>query len=282
MLIAGTKNHQYGNALFQYNSQNHLMTYLGQNNHLVKFPIRFKYKENELRQKLSLQSGTFNKNIAYHLENHGEYFLIKAIMDLTVDQRFFMSDTSIGTIGLDINVKHFALTEIDSKGNIVRIKKIKYDVSNKTNHQRTHILREKAKDIINFCNQSNKVLVIENLNFEETKLHMSYDASKKLKKCLNEFAYRSIIQAITSRALKCKIKTYQISPAYTSVIGYLKYSKEKGLSSHFSAAYVIARRGKGLKEKINKKYRVMLSEKQKKQPYDKQWADIYKVICIHP
>jgi hypothetical protein len=52
----------------------------------------------------------------------------------------------------------------------------------------------------------------------------------------------------------------KVKPAYTSVIGALKYAKKMKLNSHVAASYVIARRGMGFtrNEKIPKEYRSII------------------------
>ena len=44
-----------------------------------------------------------------------------------------------------------------------------------------------------------------------------------------------------------------VNPTYTSKIGKQKYANRRKLTVHNSAAYVIARRGQGFKDKYNKK-----------------------------
>jgi len=46
------------------------------------------------------------------------------------------------------------------------------------------------------------------------------------------------------------IQVIEVNPAYTSVIGLLKYTPQYMISKDVAAAYVIARRGLGLKEQI--------------------------------
>ncbi|WP_294560972.1 hypothetical protein, partial [uncultured Traorella sp.] len=56
---------------------------------------------------------------------------------------------------------------------------------------------------------------------------------------------------------KCRKKGVylrKVDPRDTSQIGKLKYAKRLGLSIHHSAAYVIARRGEGYRERIPKEY----------------------------
>ncbi|MBU3158006.1 hypothetical protein KPL46_24400, partial [Clostridium estertheticum] len=48
---------------------------------------------------------------------------------------------------------------------------------------------------------------------------------------------------------------FYVNPAYTSQMGKIKYMKAKGISIHVSAAYCIARKALGYKEKIPLIYR---------------------------
>ncbi len=69
------------------------------------------------------------------------------------------------------------------------------------------------------------------------------------------------------------IEVIKIDPAYTSLIGKLKYVRDKGMSVHQAASYVIARKGIGYKEKILREYRVFVKEKQTQ---TEKWAAIGK------
>ena len=59
---------------------------------------------------------------------------------------------------------------------------------------------------------------------------------------LSSFSYNQTINAIESKAFKEAIEVNKINPAYTSIIGRVKFMVRYGLSVHLSAAYVIARR----------------------------------------
>ncbi|SFP68678.1 hypothetical protein SAMN05444406_10289 [Caldicoprobacter faecalis] len=50
------------------------------------------------------------------------------------------------------------------------------------------------------------------------------------------------------------IQVMEVDPAYTSVIGLLKYTPQYMISKDVAASYVIARRGLGLKEQIPEGY----------------------------
>ena len=92
---------------------------------------------------------------------------------------------------------------------------------------------------------------------------------------LSEFAYAQITEAIERKAAYEGVEVIKVDPAYTSLIGKLKYVRDKGMSVHQAASYVIARKGIGYKEKILREYRVFVKEKQTQA---EQWAAIGKKI----
>lgn len=67
---------------------------------------------------------------------------------------------------------------------------------------------------------------------------------------LSSFAYSSILTNIKSRAWRFGVKIEEVNPAYTSVIGLVKFSFRYGLSRHESAALCIARRYQRVSERL--------------------------------
>jgi len=66
----------------------------------------------------------------------------------------------------------------------------------------------------------------------------------------HNFIYAQLLQAIEHRAIKCGVEVRKINPAFTSVIGQLKYQDLYSLNRHTAAALVIARAGLDIVEKI--------------------------------
>jgi hypothetical protein len=62
-----------------------------------------------------------------------------------------------------------------------------------------------------------------------------------------------LLESIERKAKKCGVALKKVNPAYTSVIGKYKYATSLGLNFHQAAAFVIARRGLGFRERIPKK-----------------------------
>ena len=135
-------------------------------------------------------------------------------------------------------------------------------LKNKSTNQRKWIIEDTVKDIMNYCRYVHKPLIIEKLNFEQKKKDFRiYNQNKKYNKMLSEFSYRSITEKIYSRAYKDGIGVMEVNPAYTSLIGKLKYADQKGISIHKAASFVIARRGMGYKERLPKRLYDNINEK---------------------
>ena len=68
----------------------------------------------------------------------------------------------------------------------------------------------------------------------------------KWSKTIKWFYYSRYKELLQHKCLKIGVKAIPVNPAYTSQIGHTVFMKRYGLSSHGSAACVIARRGMDL------------------------------------
>jgi IS605 OrfB family transposase len=150
-----------------------------------------------------------------------------------------------GAIGIDSNPDGLGIAEIDGSGNLLfhsfmRSQRIQFASSEK----RLHDIRILAKAVVDLALRRNKGIVLEQLNFKNKK---SYN--RKFNRMRHNFIYRKIIEVIKSRAGKCGIEVLEVNPAFTSILGILKYQKMYLLNRHTAAALVIARRGITIKER---------------------------------
>ena len=243
MMIPGRRQGKYSNCLFKYHIEEGLLIYrCSSENREIRLKVQFHANAKELERAVKLPHNTPGKAVAYVLEDHKKYFIIKAIVEM--EEREVMEDKRDGVIGIDINADHIAVSETDACGNCVLLKTVPMPLRGKTKNQRKHQIRQTAKEVVLECVRSHKPLVMEALDFEKKKSEMRY-GNRRHNQMLSEFATKQIQEALESRSKKEGYGVSQVNPAYTSQIGKEKYSRKMGCTVHMAASYVIARRGMG-------------------------------------
>lgn len=160
------------------------------------------------------------------------------------------SEDAFGAIGVDINANHLAITEINHHGNYINSFNLPTNLYGKSQEQAKAIIGDAVTELVKYALEKNKPLVIEKLEFTEKKKALSTNNKRKAR-ALSSFAYSKIIQNIKSKAFRLGIEVKEINPAYTSVIGRVKFGRiYSSLSVHQTAALAIARRFYGFSEKL--------------------------------
>jgi IS605 OrfB family transposase len=166
-----------------------------------------------------------------------------------------------GVIGLDLNAvpQHVAWAEASSDGNLVSHGAVPIpELSGKPKKVRDYILWLTAWQIVRLAKGKGKAIALERLR------HMPKgergDGKPKLRRKLGNWAYRSLREKIKVLAQREGIEVIEVSPAYTSVIGALKYAPQHLLDKDRAAAFVIARRALGFEEKIPEHYERLLGD----------------------
>ena len=272
--ITGRAQGKYCNNLFKYNHLTNQMTYISTDQQPITFLLDFPYRKEELIRVLNLKHSIPGKAVCYTLIDKGEYFIIQATIELDISYDDYQFEIRNGTVGIDINENHIAVAEIDKHGNLIQTYEIPFNLRNKTTNQRKWMIEQVAIEVLKHCVKVNKPLIVEELNFEKKKEDFKlYKGNKKYHRMLSEFAYRQIIEKLYSRAYKVGIGINEVDPSYTSQIGKVKYSRLKGITVHRSAAYVIARRGMGYKERLPKRIYNNTEES-----YETRWRNYLKSV----
>jgi IS605 OrfB family transposase len=162
------------------------------------------------------------------------------------------SSKNLGAIGVDINIDHLAVTEIDRSGNPVESKKIHLCTYGKSSHQSSAIIGDAVKELMAFSANKGKPIVVEDLDFKKKKSALE-QSDKKIARMLSSFSYEKILSCIKARSEDAGIESIEINPAFTSVIGRFKFAKRYGISTHQAAACAIARRGLEFSERPNRR-----------------------------
>ena len=74
---------------------------------------------------------------------------------------------------------------------------------------------------------------------------------KKNNRVKANFVWRKFLELLERKCIEHGIAYKKVNPAYTSVIGKVKYKEMYGITTHEAAAFVIARRGLGFNEKVS-------------------------------
>jgi IS605 OrfB family transposase len=163
-------------------------------------------------------------------------------------------------IGIDVNARpfHLALAEVSPDGNLQSYKSIylshllKYRSRNRKEYEEWLI----AHEVVRFAKEKGKAIAIEGI--KKLPKGKRGDGKAKLRKILQFFSYRRILKKIESLAIRKGIELVKVNPAFTSVIGMMKYCPQYFIDKDVAGAYVIGRKALGFKEKIPENYKKLL------------------------
>jgi len=168
-----------------------------------------------------------------------------------------------GVIGIDINAYpfHLALVHTTRDGNLEKYERINLDkLLEGSSEKREYLSWQIAYQVLESAKRERKAIVVENL--EKLPKGKRGDGLPKLRQRLQKWIYKALLQKIEIVAKRNGIQVIKVNPAYTSIIGKLKYAPLHNIDKDTAGAYVIARRGIGFKERLPKNYRKLLEDKE--------------------
>ena len=185
--------------------------------------------------------------ISYRFKRDGKgwrVFVTTEMMDVPV-----VTDRKCGTIGVDLNADHLAVAETDASGNCVNAWRVPLVTYGKNTHQAEALIGDAVAGVVQYAREVGKPIVIEKLDFRQKKAVLEGE-SRKYSRMLSSFSYGKIKAYFVSRGYRRGVEINQVNPAYSSVIGRVKFMERYGLSVHQAAALVLARRSLGCSERI--------------------------------
>ena len=222
--------------------------------------IRFAYGHEAIVS--AIQNCSFRRELIFlkdpRYKDHGQAITFRLKKDKKGWRIFLSTDIKTpppitrkenGVIGLDINSGHLAVVETDRFGNPLEKYTFPLALKNTTKHQTRALIGDAAKQVIALCEQAQKPLVLENLDFQKKKAQLR-QKHKTYARMLSAFAYQTILTHLKSRGKSKGIQVHSVNPAYTSLIGRVNYAKRYGLSTHHAAALCIGRRFLGVSERM--------------------------------
>lgn len=253
-LVIGSMDETFGNQTATYNLQNSLRLrvadhFIPKYGKYITFPeVKFPYGQEMMDQaKVSYMGVTragkpqkYYTAITYRFLKQKKGWYLNA----TVERNIPKVGTSNlnGLIGIDVNAGFLSMCEIDRFGNPIKSWRINVPMYNRRTEQVKASLSDAIKRILGYAVFVQKDVVIEKLDFSKKKIQLR-ESGRKYARMLSGFAYSSFNQLMESKGKKEGVRIRKINPAFTSQIGQMKFMARYGLSSHGSAACMIARRG---------------------------------------
>ncbi|WP_299200158.1 IS200/IS605 family accessory protein TnpB-related protein, partial [Thermocrinis sp.] len=116
-----------------------------------------------------------------------------------------------------------------------------------------------AHRIVDLAIQKVKAIAVENL--KKLKKGMRGDGKAELRKRLHLWNAKKFLQKLKRIAMLKGVEVIEVNPAYTSIIGMLKYAPQLSIDKDIAGAYVIGRRALGFKEDTPENYERLLKDK---------------------
>ena len=160
-----------------------------------------------------------------------------------------VTDQRLGAIGVDLNADHLAVAETDASGNCLNAWRVPLATYGKSNRQAEALIGDAVASVVACAEEAGKPIVIERLDFRQKKAALE-GQSRKYSRMLSSFSYGKVKAYFISRGYREGVEVHQVNPAFSSVIGRVKFMERYGLSVHQAAALVLARRLLGCSERI--------------------------------
>jgi transposase, IS605 OrfB family, central region len=167
-----------------------------------------------------------------------------------------------GVIAIDTNASpiHLAIAEVSKTGELVSYQTVNlHHLLGLSQNSKDHQEWILAHQIVDLAIQKGKAIAVENL--KKLKKGTRGDGKAALRKRLHHWNAEKFLQKLKRVAMLKGVEMIEVNPAYTSVIGMLKYAPQLNIDKDIAGAYVIGRRALGFKEDMPENYERLLKDK---------------------
>ena len=155
-----------------------------------------------------------------------------------------------GCIGIDLNPGSVDWAYVDSDGNLKQHGQIKLIQGLPEGKASAQIVKA-CLELASLAIRHQCPIVIEQLDFQTKKAQL-IERGRKFARMLSGWAYSEFFKLLGAICANRGIEVKTVNPAFSSLIGLVKFTRQYGISSGVAAAIVIARRGMSLSEKLPK------------------------------
>jgi IS605 OrfB family transposase len=243
IFVVGSKDESFGNQVCQWNGDK------------ITFRVP-KCLDSRFGKTVSSEIGDFSHNInrlpecgakTWHFyRKNGKWV---AAVQFTLNPVKQVSRERIyGCIGIDMNPGSIGWVYVDSEGNLKAKGQIPLQMGLPNGKQQAQIV-DACLQLAAKATEFECPVVCEELDFSTKKQSLG-EKGKKYARMLSGWAYSEFYKQLSSILSNRGIELIVVNPAYSSIIGLVKYLRMYGLASDEAAALVIARRAMKFSKKM--------------------------------
>jgi IS605 OrfB family transposase len=242
VFIVGSKDESFGNQIAQWDGKS------------IKFRVPV-CLESRFGKYVTSDVGDYDRNInrlpatgskTWHLFKKADKWNI-AVQFTPSEVKRQSKDRAYGCIGIDMNPGSIGWSYVDNEGNLKAHGQIPLETGLPSGRQKAQIV-DACLSLVNQALCFSCPVVCEELDFSDKE--RLDEQGKKYVRMLSSWAYSEFFKQLNSLLSNRGIELITVNPAYSSIIGLVKYMKMYGLGNDEAAALVIARRGMRLSEKL--------------------------------
>lgn len=149
--------------------------------------------------------------------------------------------------GIDLNPEVVAVTVALPDGNF-KVSRCFWchDLVHASHNKREWIAGNLAREVADWLVS----LGVKQVALEELSFAQDHDTNRLFNRITHNFCKKLLFNRIVVALRKRGIAVFTVLAQFTSLIGYFKYAETYGLSAHQAAAFVIARRALGFRERV--------------------------------
>jgi len=210
-------------------------------------PIQVKFTYNH---QYVLQALEEKRPLTYRFLRVDGIWKVQAIVDLPSIP--IITDAKNGSIGVDQNPLCIAAASLKPDGNFEDIHVHKLVQGHRSANQAEYELSQVVCSLVDQAVNTKRPIIIERLDFLQIQRELK---SRELNKELSRFKFSLFQKLLYGRAAKYGVEVIEVSPVFSSIVGWLKFGYGYGLNRHQAAAIAIGRRilrphGKHFSERI--------------------------------
>ena len=257
----GSKDETFGNQLAQldYDFTTSKFTlklrkekqYSNESKYLNISNIDFKYMKDELINIINdHKSNQTLLPLSYRIYRVKNKWYLQVIITTIVEN--YLTRKEYGVIGLDFNNGFISFSETNESGNLIKSLNYPLKYHGCGNNALNEMLNT-INNIVTYARSVGKDISIEDLKFDSKKansIKSNQKNEKKYNKMIHTLDYSRYIFRLENKCHKMQVSLNKINPYNTSLIGYEKYAKNRKMTIHQAASFVIARRYQGFIDKL--------------------------------